>query len=175
MGYYPRIIVKVSISSRGERSFRCQAQIPCLPASFLVSLTTSHTGAGRTSCNYYEQDLEVSAAHLKERDYLQLSQVLEWCRCSWTNFRLLISLVFMRILALKDAYGIDKMSLKVWRQCKNMWVLIVSSRHILNVMMTRTTREVTFKEKEMTHELKWRYRESRVREKGPLSWRKGAG
>lgn len=54
------------------------------------------------------------------------------------------------------------MSLKVWRQCKKMWVLIVSSRHILNVMMTpRTGREDTFKEKKMTHGLKWRYREKR--------------
>lgn len=135
----------------------------------------SHRRWGSSSYTYYEQDLEVSAAHLKERSHLGLSWVLERRRCSQKNFRLLICLVFLRMGALKDAYGIDKMSLKVWRQCKNMWVLIVSSRHILNVTMTRTTREAPFKEKEMTHELKWRYRETRVREQGPLSSRKELG
>lgn len=77
----------------------------------------------------------------------QLSQVLGWRRCSSARLSLIICLVFIRIPALKDEYGAVKMSRKVWR-CKNMWVLIVSSRHIVNVMMTRTTRKATFKERD---------------------------
>lgn len=177
-------MAKASISGspgRGESLFGFsahthQAQIPISPASFLVNSTKSHTGAGVRVLT------------------LIMSKTWRWVPPIWksgrtwgfhgcwngvdahkTNFRLLICLVFLRKGALKDAYGIDKMSLKVWRQCKNMWVLIVSSRHILNVTMTRTTREAPFKEKEMTHELKWRYRETRVREQGPLSSRKELG
>lgn len=64
----------VRLASRGESLLHSHipSYIPSLLGSFLVNWATSRTGAGTTSYTYYEQQLAVSATHLKESERLYL-------------------------------------------------------------------------------------------------------